>query len=127
MIALLALAAGLCLGLAFGRARQAGLRAERDTARAEAERGRADLIAAETRSRTAEVELARVSAALDHQRAGEQRLREAFASLSAEALARNNEAFVALAEARLAEAGAQVGGEMSQRQQAIEGLVAPLR
>ncbi len=57
----------------------------------------------------------------------DERLREAFDSLAGDALRRNNEAFVALAEARLATARTAVDGDLAQRQQAIEGLVAPLR
>ncbi|MBI1759436.1 MAG: DNA recombination protein RmuC [Actinobacteria bacterium] len=83
-------------------------------------------------------ELARAEAALDHERAatkeklalldaGEQRLRETFDALSAQALRRNNEQFVALAEGRFAEVQTAARGDLAQRQQAIEGLVAPLR
>jgi DNA recombination protein RmuC len=75
--------------------------------------------------------LARLSTELDAARAAEcdreQRLREAFGSLAGDALRRNNEAFVALAEARLATARTAAAGDLAQRQQAIEGVVAPLR
>lgn len=54
-------------------------------------------------------------------------VREAFGTLSAEALNRNNEAFVQLAEARLAQARAAADGDLGQRQQAIEAMVNPLR
>lgn len=127
LIALLTLGAGLALGLALGRAGQARLMAERDVARTEADRSRADLTAERAQARAAEAELARATAALDHQREDERRLRETFASLSAEALSRNNEAFVRLAESRLQQAGAQASGDLSQRQQAIESMVTPLR
>ena len=83
-----------------------------------------------SRSRAAAA-LARLSAELDATRAaerdGEQRLREAFGSLAGDALRRNNEAFVALAEARLGTARTAAAGDLAQRQQAIEGMVAPLR
>ena len=83
-----------------------------------------------SRSR-ADAALARLSAELDATRAaerdGEQRLREAFGSLAGDALRRNNEAFVALAEARLGTARTAAAGDLAQRQQAIEGMVAPLR
>jgi DNA recombination protein RmuC len=54
-------------------------------------------------------------------------VREAFGTLSAEALNRNNEAFVQLAEARLTQARAAADGDLGQRQQAIEAMVNPLR
>jgi DNA recombination protein RmuC len=83
-------------------------------------------------------ETARLSAALDAERSSaraqeqlaaraDQRLREAFDSLAGDALRRNNEAFVALAEARLAAAKSTADGDLAQRQQAIDGIVAPLR
>lgn len=135
VIALFALLAGGGLGFVLGRsassrtgpAAAARVGAERDAARAEADRLRADLATAQDRCRTAEVELARTRAELDHQRDGEQRLRDAFAALSADALAANNEAFVRLAESRLRAAGSEASGDLSRRQQAIEGLVTPLR
>jgi DNA recombination protein RmuC len=82
------------------------------------------------RSRAAAA-LARLSAELDGVRATErdkdERLREAFGSLAGDALRHNNEAFVALAEARLGTARTAAAGDLAQRQQAIEGMVAPLR
>jgi DNA recombination protein RmuC len=82
------------------------------------------------RSRAAAA-LGRLGAELDAGRAAEcdreQRLRDAFGSLAGDALRRNNEAFVALAEARLATARTAAAGDLTQRQQAIEGMVAPLR
>jgi DNA recombination protein RmuC len=127
LTALLAGSAGLVTGLTLGRG--GGLRAvaERDALRSERDGLRADRAAADERARRAEAEAAASAAALDAERAAEVRLRDAFRALSADALARNNEAFVQLAEARLKEAGALAGGDLAQRQQAIEGLVAPLR
>lgn len=131
LIALLTLGAGLCLGIALARGRHAGLTArlaaERDALRAERDRLLADTERAAERSRTAEAELARATASLEHQRAGEARLRESFEALSAEALRRNNESFVALAEARLGQATTEAAGDLSARQQAIEAMVQPLR
>jgi DNA recombination protein RmuC len=88
--------------------------------------------------RVASGELARLRAVLEAERAtavarqAEQernmvQLREAFGSLSAEALARNNEAFVALAETRLGTARTAADTDLAQRQQAIETMVVPLR
>lgn len=127
LLALLTAAVGLVAGLALGRGGAAAAGAERDALREQLGglRGERDRMA--DRARFAEAEAAASAAALDAERAGESRLREAFAALSGEALARNNEAFVQLAEARLREATATAGGDLDKRQQAIEGMVAPLR
>ncbi len=121
LIAVLALAAGAAAGWAFARAAAA---TEQSAAACE----RAGL----------QAELARAESALEHERAsaeqklalleaGEQRLRESFDAVSAEALRRNNEQFLALAESRLARASTEVRGDLSARQQAIESLVSPLK
>jgi DNA recombination protein RmuC len=55
------------------------------------------------------------------------RLTGTFATLSQEALAKNNAQFLALAESRLGEARTAAQGDLAQRQQAIENLVTPLR
>jgi DNA recombination protein RmuC len=127
LTALLAGSAGLAAGLALGRGGGVRAAAERDAVRAERDGLRADRAAADERARRAEAEAVALAAALDAERAGEARLRETFQALSADALARNNEAFVQLAEARLREAQTAAGGDLARRQQAIEGLVAPLR
>jgi DNA recombination protein RmuC len=54
------------------------------------------------------------------------RLSGAFASLSQEALAKNNEQFLALADTRFGQARTAAQGDLAQRQQAIEELLAPL-
>jgi DNA recombination protein RmuC len=54
------------------------------------------------------------------------RLTGAFASLSREALAKNNEQFLALADTRFGEARTAAQGDLARRQQAIEELLAPL-
>jgi DNA recombination protein RmuC len=131
LLALLTAVAGLVTGLAVGRGGAARATAERDALRAERDGLRTERAAAEGRARHAEADAAGLAAALDAERTGEVRLREAFQALSGEALARNNEAFVRLAEARLREATTQAtthaSGDLAKRQQAIEGLVAPLR
>jgi DNA recombination protein RmuC len=53
-------------------------------------------------------------------------LREAFSSLSAQALTRNNEAFLHLAESRLREAQAETAATIDARKKAIEDLLAPI-
>ena len=151
LIALLTLAAGAAIGMLVGRSRA---EAAARTAVAEAEaNGRAAVAAAEAAGRQAVAqaetlayeareELARAEALLaaervaarerDEARAQEQvraeaRLREAFDSLAGDALKKNNEAFAELAAAKLAAAKATADGDLTARQQAIEGMVAPLR
>ena len=53
-------------------------------------------------------------------------LREAFTSLSAQALTQNNEAFLHLAESRLREAQALTTAGIDERKKAIEDLLAPM-
>ena len=83
-------------------------------------------------------ELARARALLDAERAAargreldqsraEERMRDAIGRLSAEALRRNNDAFLHLAESRLAAVGSVSAGDLAARQLAIETMVAPLR
>ncbi len=110
-----------------------------EAARAEQFRGRAE--EAGERISAAQAELAGARAALDAERAAaadrerlltrrEAELKDSFQALSAEALARNNEAFVQLAEARLATVTAALSaksdGDATQRQQAIEALLGPV-
>ena len=56
-----------------------------------------------------------------------QALENAFRSLSAEALRSNNESFLALARASLAEFQQGAKGDLDKRQQAIDALVAPVK
>ena len=76
----------------------------------------------------AELDLLRSSQDEAARRAEEDRARltGVFAELSAEALAKNNEQFLALADTRLGEARAQARGDLEQRQQAIAQLLDPL-
>jgi DNA recombination protein RmuC len=103
LVAALTLAAGVVIGLLLGRARVAALSATLDAERTAA------------------------AAREESQARAEARLREAFDSLAGDALKRNNEAFAELAAARLAAAKATAEGDLAQRQQAIEGMVQPLR
>lgn len=128
LVALLTLAAGVAIGLLIGRSRAA------EGARAVEAGSRAALANAEAELRGAREEVARLGATLESERAAargqealEARLRESFGALAGQALHRNNEAFAELAAARLATAKATAEGDLAQRQQAIEGLVAPLR
>ena len=125
LIALVTLAAGLVIGwlLAGSKLREAAV-----SERAELMAGQAGL----------QAELARTQAILDAERGAargreieqaqsDERLRDAFGMLSAEALRRNNEAFVAMAEARLGTAKQAADGDLAARQLAIETMVTPLR
>ncbi len=56
----------------------------------------------------------------------ETKLRDAFQSMSAEALHTNNRAFLDLAESRLKAAGREVASDVDTRRQAIEDLLVPL-
>src|SRR6185295_15438312 len=56
----------------------------------------------------------------------EAKLRDAFEALSADALKRNNEAFLSLAETRLREARTEATSDIDARKQAIEQLLAPM-
>ncbi|WP_428937636.1 DNA recombination protein RmuC [Fontivita pretiosa] len=71
-----------------------------------------------------EQELLRQQALLD---TAEARLREAFASLSSDALQRNNEAFLNLAREKFAALSAEAVGSLEQRKAQIEGLLKPMQ
>ena len=111
--------------------RVTGLESERDEARRES----AGLREQVTELRAAQ---ARLVAQVDGERAAateriallrnaEQQLREAFASLSAEALRRNNQSFLELARTSLGEFQKGASGELESRQKAIADLVQPIR
>ena len=81
--------------------------------------------------------LARLHAALETDRAlgaerlkafgdAEEKLREAFASLSAQALNQNNQAFLHLAETRLRQARTETTADVDARKKAIEDLLTPI-
>jgi DNA recombination protein RmuC len=114
LIALVALVLGSLIGW-LASARRAD--AEVQAGRTEATRLHA-LLEAERR---ASAEREQLLARNEHQ------MREAFGTLSAEALARNSEQLLALAETRLTGARVAAEGDLSQRQQAIESMVGPLR
>jgi DNA recombination protein RmuC len=73
----------------------------------------------------AELEASRRDAARQEQ--AEERLTNAFAAMSREALDRNSQTFLDLAGTRLAEQQAVARGELDQRRQAVDDLVGPLR
>src|SRR4051812_2173874 len=125
LVAALTLAAGVLIGILVGR-------------RGAEERARTALTEVDAAAQQAREQVARLSATLEAERSAaaeralaegeaEQRLREAFQSLAGDALRRNNEAFAELAAAKLATVKATADGDLAQRQQAIEGMVSPLR
>lgn len=80
---------------------------------------------------------ARLEAQLEQERAAhaaqrqtwqqaEDSFRDAFASLSAQALSRNSEAFLRLAETRLKQARVEAAADVDARKQAIEDLLGPM-
>jgi DNA recombination protein RmuC len=138
------LAVGLAVGVALylaraarlgSRARVAESRLADSEARLSEQAARLDAATAtaaqaETARAVAASELAqlRTSDADLAARADEERSRLAglFAELSADALAKNNEQFLALAGSRLGEARTAAQGDLAQRHQAIAELLAPL-
>ncbi|MGI8868920.1 MAG: DNA recombination protein RmuC [Mycobacteriales bacterium] len=141
-VALLMLATGLALGWYVGQSAAngatRGAEAERDGARTQRDELREERDELRGRLQVATTDVARLGASLEHERASaieagdrdqrhEQQLREAFASLSAEALSKSSREFITLAETRLKQAGTEAGGDLAQRQLAIEGLLEPMR
>ena len=97
-----------------------------------------DLADARQRSGGLTERLVRATAELDSERRSahdrlrlleqaEQTLREAFASVSAEALRANNQSFLQLAKASLSEFQKQAAVDLDHRQRSIDNLVKPLR
>ncbi|MDQ6650838.1 MAG: DNA recombination protein RmuC [Actinomycetota bacterium] len=138
VMAVLLLATGIGAGFLLGRSGAGRLGAERDAAMRERDAERADRTRLDERASAAEAESAGLRAALAHERTAavdklamleqtQAQLREAFGSLSAEALARNNAAFVEMAGAHLKQASTEASGDLARRQQAIDELVSPLR
>jgi DNA recombination protein RmuC len=122
-------AAFLGAGIAwlYLQGRQAALRErlrarEEETARLTAELAAARTEAGRLTALHAQVE-AQLSAATD----AHERLRTEFQSLSAEALSRNNTAFLDLARESFAKLHAHSSGDLEKRQQAIEAMVRPLK
>ncbi|BBF99867.1 MULTISPECIES: DNA recombination protein RmuC [Pseudonocardia] len=116
------------------RADAAGLRAERTGLLERIEELHESLDEATTRARRAESDAAGASAALHAEREArgqaEAGLKDSFAALSQDALARNNEAFVALAESRIKEATAELSakaqGDETARAKAVQQLLDPV-
>jgi DNA recombination protein RmuC len=122
---------------AMARADAAGLRAERAGLLERVKALTEQLERAVEESRRAQAGAAAAEAALRGEReAGAQReelltrrdeeLKQAFRALSADALARNNEQFVALAEGRIKELQAKADGEAAAREKSISTLLDPV-
>jgi DNA recombination protein RmuC len=147
--------AGVVIGFLAGRSRDAGVaaglaaerdavRSERDSLRSQLESARTTALAADQRASAADqrtsvaeqraaaagAQVDGLQTALDHERQSaadvEQRLREAFGSLAADALRSNNDSFIRLASERFGQATTAAKGELAQREQAIKALVDPL-
>jgi DNA recombination protein RmuC len=128
---------GFCAAVLMGRGRLATLTAERDAAAAQAAglAGERDVLAA--RVSTADVEVARLTTTLEHERqAGEQRLADLkraqeelsqrFKVLTQEALDRTTERLTALTEEKLRTAEKDTAAQLEQRKTAVENLVKPI-
>lgn len=87
----------------------------------EAGRAQASL---ETKLKVCEENLAEQRRLLDE---SQEKLREAFASLSADALAKNNEAFLNLAKEKFAALSSEADGSLEKRKAQIEGLLKPMQ
>jgi DNA recombination protein RmuC len=138
-------ALGLVAGLLVATRRQAGLAAEARAAEARLDDARQtaaglgdELEQARSALAAADAAQARSAAEIDHlQRAAaeraaaweedRQRLVGSFADLSNQALQRNTEQFLTLADTRLKEAQEAARGDLAQRHQAITHLLQPLQ
>lgn len=135
------LVAGLAVGLFVQAHRQSRVAADLRTAEAllesahqAGERQAGELAAARSELLVAEADRARLSAelaaAVERGRQGEEdrrRLEGAFADLSNQALQRNAEQFLALADTRMRQAQEAAKGDLTQRQEAISQLLRPLQ
>lgn len=121
VLAVVTLVAGVLIGWYAARARAAGASAgaiagattERDTARAELATARSELTSARSEReallaelRATEVSAAQANSRIESLKEAQEQLRATFAQLSAEALAKTNERFLDLADAKFKQAGA---------------------
>lgn len=126
---------------AGARSELAALKVERDSMMRRINELSEQVAGAEQRARRAETEAVGANAALDAERTAamererllarrDTELKESFQALSADALARNNEQFVALAEGRLKEVTAaltaKAEGDATAQQKAINALLDPM-
>lgn len=145
-VAIIAGLAGLVFGAVIGwlaasaraAGRDTGARAEAATLKQELESGKREIESLHDRLREAEAARARSESSCEEMRRGigEQRetlkqaesaLANAFKSLAAEALSRNNEQFLTLAREKLAALEREAIADLDARHKAIDGVVAPVR
>jgi DNA recombination protein RmuC len=144
LVALVALASGVALGIVLSRARESGLRlrlaaleAESSTRTGELRelRSQADTLTSD--KQRAEQEVAVLNERLLQERRGaaeklellsnaSQELQNAFHRLAGEALANNNQSFLQLAKTSLESFHKQAEGGLAARETAIAGLVKPI-
>ena len=116
----------------------ASLEAQRDAARTERETVEQRMVALQRELQVLTIRSAELAATLAKEREGTQEkialleqarttLADAFKALSADALRNNNQSFLELARAALEKFQEQAKGDLSQRQQAIDELVKPVR
>ena len=131
------LVAGAVSGVAYARGQQGGLKAQRDSAQADAARLAGENAAWSARAEQAEHDVTRLTAELAYaQTAGAERLAdlqraqveltERFALLSQEALDRTSARLLQLTDERLLTAEKQTNAQLDQRKAAVESLVKPL-
>jgi DNA recombination protein RmuC len=144
LVALLALASGVALGMVLLRTRESALRsrlaaleAEASTQAGELRAARDELAALNRDKQRAEQEVAVLNERLCQERKGtaeklelltkaSQELQNAFHRLAADALASNNQSFLQLAKTSLESFHKQAEGGLAARELAIAGLVKPI-
>ena len=127
------------LGAAFGcliawlalRSRAGGLSARLGQTSADLQTARTQLAAQQQANTDLRMQGARLETTLEHERTANQRsadqLREAFASLAADALKSNNQSFLTLAKTSLEKFQSEAKGDLEARQKAVEHIVAPIQ
>jgi DNA recombination protein RmuC len=123
--------AQLVTAAAVAEQRCGDLARQLEAERAAVEAIRAQLSDARTQQATLSAQLDAAKQNLAEQRAlledAHAQLKQAFASVSAEALAKNNEAFLQLAKERFTTLSTEAAGSLEQRKAQIEGLLKPMR
>ena len=123
--------AQLATAAAVAEQRCADLGRQLEAERAAVETIRAQLSDAQTQQATLAAQLEGARQNLAEQRQllddAQAQLKQAFASVSAEALAKNNEAFLQLAKERFTTLATEATGSLEQRKAQIEGLLKPMQ